>query len=161
MPATADLAAQLAFEVMQRQSETGSKREVAELWAGLYHDFFAAILWPTANPALRPAALSAARDAAVEILAASSSSMVGGVPVFTWLTDTAAVMLSFATAIATTTLPPIPGFVVTPPAAPFVPAGSLVSTADAAAAFGASLFAWLQTGTAALAAPGSPVVPWA
>lgn len=141
-------AIQAALGAMERQRTAADQRANAEAWADVFVAFFADAANPPPGPA-RGVAIDGARAAAVELLAVSTFA-TGAVQV-------SAVAALFGAALVASTL----GAVATPPPAPFVPIGSLVSSADAAAAFVGSLRAWALTGTATLLAPGSPPLPWA
>lgn len=141
-------AIQAAIEAMNAQSSATGPRSIAEGWARVFATFFADAVNPPPGPA-RADAIEGARAAAVELLAAATFA--------TGPAQVSAAASLFALALVSSAF----GAVATPPPAPFVPIGSLVSSADAAAAFVGSLRAWAATGTATLVAPGSPPLPWA
>lgn len=141
-------AIQAALGAMERQRTAPNQRANAEAWADVFVAFFEGAANPPPGPA-RPAAIEAARASAVELLAVSTFASGAA--------QVSAVAALFGAALVASAF----GAVATPPPAPFVPLGSLVSSADAAAAFVGSLRAWASTGTATLVAPGSPPLPWA
>ncbi len=130
---------------MEQMPSLPNQRASAQLWAPIFVRYVGSVSTAPPTPA-RPAAIAAAESAMVELLAASTFA--------SGATDLQNGLAGAAAAVVGSSLLPA-----TPPPAPFVPGGSLVSTPDAALALAASLDAWVRTGTAT--APASPPVPWA